>query len=82
MSQLTFLYHVIKKQSSHYFFQNLIRDLGINFDFQNNFVCWKETNIPMKSIHCKLGTNFAIQESILKVQLNRIKKILDAIYKR
>ena len=37
----------------------------------------------MKSINCKMRTNFAIQESTnIKSVTNRIKKILDAKYKK
>ena len=42
------------------FGQKLLQELGINLDFQNNFVGWKETKIPMKSIDYKMRTNFAI----------------------
>ena len=36
----------------------------------------------MKSTNCKIRTNFAIQESKnIKCANNRIKKILDAIYR-
>ena len=63
--------------------QDLLRELGINLDFQNNFVCWKETKIPMKSNNYKMRTNFAFQESkFIKSAINRIKKIWDANYEK
>ena len=55
----------------------------MNLDFQNNFVSWKETKIPMKLIHCKMRTNFVIQENkSIKTATNRIKKILDVKYQK
>ena len=60
-------------------FQNIILPkFGINSDFQNNFV--KETKIPMKSIHCKIGTNQ--ERKNIKSASNRIKKILDPKYEQ
>ena len=46
-------FHVISKKSNCNvpFGQYLLRELGINLDFQNNFVGWKETKIAMKSIN-------------------------------
>ena len=42
----------------------------------HNYVGWKETNIPMKSINRKMRTNFANQESKnIKSATNRIEKI-------
>ena len=65
------------------FGRDLLQELGINLDFQNNFVAGKETTIPLKLIKYKMRTNFAIQESkIIKGATNGIKKILDAKYKK
>ena len=36
-------------------------ELEINLDFQDNFVIWKETKIPMISINYKMRTNFSFQ---------------------
>ena len=64
------------------FGQDLLRELGINLDFLNNFVSWKETKIPMKSINCKMRTNFVIQDSNhVQNATDRIKMIFDAKYK-
>ena len=45
------------------FGQDLLQELGINLDFQNKLVIWKETKITIKLINCNMRTNFAIQES-------------------
>ena len=91
LPELNFTAHIIApfhvtSQKSNYdaiFGRDLLRELGINLDFQNNFVIWKETKIPMKSSNCKMKTNFAIQESKnIKSATNRIKKILDAKYEK
>ena len=78
-------FHVTSQKSSYnvIFDPDILRELGINLDCQNNFVGWKEAKIPMKSIYCKMRTNFAIQESInIKSATNRIKKILDSKYEK
>ena len=75
----------MKFYSSHFctICRGLLPELGINLDFQNNFVGWKEGKISMKSINCKMRTNFAIQESnIIRRATNRIEKILDAKYEK
>ena len=60
---------------------NLLWEFGINLDFQNNIV--ERKKIPMKSINCKMWTNFAIQESKnIKRAIERIEKILDAKYEK
>ena len=75
----TFAPFHVTSQNSNYnaiFGRNLLQDFGINLDFLNKFVGWKETNIPMKSINCKMKTNFIIQESKnIKSVTKRIKKI-------
>ena len=58
----------ISGQKSNYnvsFGWDLLWEYGINLDFQNNFVAWKETKIPLKSVNCNMRTNFAIQDSAL-----------------
>ena len=91
LPELNFTAHIfapfhVTSQKSNYdaiFGRDLLRELGINLDFQNNFVIWKETKIPMKSSNCKMKTNFAIQESKnIKSATNRIKKILDTNYEK
>ena len=43
-------FHVTSHKNNYdvIFGQDLLRELGINLDFQNNFVQWKETKIPME----------------------------------
>ena len=33
--------------------RDLLQELGTQLDFQNNFIGWKDTNIPMKLIDYK-----------------------------
>ena len=78
-------FHITSQKSNYdvIFSQALLWELGINLDFQNNLVGWKETKIPIKSINCKMRTNHVIQESKnIKSATNRIKKIFDAKYKK
>ena len=73
-------------QKSNYdviFGRYLLQELGINLDFQNNFIGLKVTKILMISIDCKMRTNFAIQENKnIKSTTNRIKKKLNAKCKK
>ena len=57
-------FHVTSQKSNYnvIFGQDFPWEVGINLDFQNNFDGWKETKTPMKSINCKVRTNFVIQE--------------------
>ena len=65
LPELNFTAHIfapshVTRQKSNYdvkFGQDLLQELEINFDFQNIFVGWKETKIPMKSIYCEMRTN-------------------------
>ena len=71
-------FHVTCQKSNYkvIFGQDLLREPGINLDFQNKFVGWKETKIPMKLINCNMRTNLAIQESKnIKGATNRAKQI-------
>ena len=58
-------FHIASKKSNYdiIFDQDLLQELGINLDFQNNFVGWKEIKIPIKTINYKMRTYFTIQES-------------------
>ena len=79
------LFHVTSQKSNYdiTFGRDLQRELGKNLLFQNNIVGLKETNIPMKSINCKMKTNFTIQDSKnIKCATNWIKIIIDAKYKK
>ena len=60
-------FHVTRQKSNY----NVI----FGQDFQNNFVSWKETKIPIKSIDYKIITNFSIQDSKNNISvINCIKK--------
>ena len=70
-------FHVATKRRNNnvIFGRALLMELGINLDFQNSLVGWKETKISMKSINSKMRTNFAILESKnIWAATNRIKK--------
>ena len=72
------LFHVTNQKNNYnvIFGRYLLWELGINLDFQNNFVGWKETKIPMNLINCKMRTNFAFKESkILRLQPNLKRQI-------
>ena len=58
-------FYITSQKSNHdiIFGRNLLCKLGINLDFQHTFVAWKEIKIFMKSINCKMRTNFVTQES-------------------
>ena len=59
--ELNFTAHIfapyqVTSQKSNYdvkFDRDLLQELGINLDFQNNFVRWKETKLSMKLIIAK-----------------------------
>ena len=64
------------------FVQIILRQVGISLDLKH-IIGWKETKTPMKSINCKMRTNFAVQESKnIKSATNGIKNILDAKYEK
>ena len=71
-------FHVTHLKSNYnvIFGRDLLQEIKINWDFQIKFVGWKEDKLLMKSINCKIRTNFAIQErKNMKSATNRIKKI-------
>ena len=65
LPELNFTGHIfapfhITSQKSNYnvnFGRDLLWELKIYLDFQNNFVGWKETKIPMKSMNYKMSTD-------------------------
>ena len=73
-------FHVTRQKSNYKVMidQDLLRDFGMNLDLQNNFVCWKETKMPMKSIKYELKTYFVLKKD------KHIKSAtyLDAKYKK
>ena len=87
LPELNFSAHIFTpfhatSQKSNYnviFGRDFLREFGINLDFPNNFVDWKATKIPMKSIDCEIRTNFATQENKnIKSATNRTKNIIGA----
>ena len=85
ITQIFAPFHVTSQISNNnvIFGRDLLRELGINLDFQNIFVGWKETKIPMQSINCKMRTKFIILESKnIRSVSNGIKKILGANYEK
>ena len=46
-------YHVTTKKKFNVISgRDLHQELGIQLDFQNNFIGWQDISIPMKPIHC------------------------------
>ena len=61
------------------FDRDLLWELGIQLDFQNNFIGWQDINLPIKPMDCKMRTHFTIQDSKnVRNATKRIKKFLDA----
>ena len=58
-------FHMTTKKSNRnvIFGRDLLRELGIQIDFQNNFIGWQDINLLMEPIHCKMRTHFTIQDS-------------------
>ena len=79
-------FHVTTKKSNYnvIFSRDSLQELGIQLDFQNNFIGWKDISLLMNNpINCKIRTQFTIQNSKNVRNVNkRIKKILDAKYKK
>ena len=78
-------FHVTTKISNYdvIFGRDLLQELEIQLDFQNNILGWQDINLPMKPIDCKMRTHFTIQDSKnVRNTTKRIKKILDANYKK
>ena len=79
------LFQVTTKKINYYviFGRDLLQELGIQLDFQNNFIEWKEINLLTKPIDCKMRTHFTIQNGKnVRNASKKIKKILDANYKK
>ena len=70
-------FHITSQKSNYnvIFGQDSPWELGTNLDFQSNYVGWKESKIPMKSINCKVRTNFSIQISdVIKSAAKELRK--------
>ena len=73
-------FHETTKKSNYdvIFGRDLLQKLGIQLDFQNNFTGWKDINLSMQPIGCKMRTHFTIQDDKnIRNATKRIKKILD-----
>ena len=61
----------------------LFQELGIQLDFQNDFIVWQDINLPVTPMDCKMRTHFTIQDSKnVRNVTNRRKKFIDATYKK
>ena len=78
-------FHVTTKISNYdvIFGRDIHWEIGIQLDFQNNFIRWQDINLPMKAIDCKMRTHFTIQDSkSVRNAIKRIKKILEGNYEK
>ena len=64
-----------KSNYNQIFGRELLRELGIQLDFQNISIGWQNINIPKKSKDYKTRTHFTIQDSKI---VRNVTKILDA----
>ena len=84
-NQISAPFHVTTKKSNYdvIFGKDLLQEFGIKLDIQNHFIEWKDINLPMKPIDCKIRTHFTIQDcKSVRNATKRIKKILDANYEK
>ena len=78
-------FHMTTKKSNYnvIFGSDLLQELGIQLDFQNNGIGWKDINLPMKPVDCKMRTHFTNQDSKnVRNATKRVKKISDANMKK
>ena len=78
-------FHMATKISNYdvIFGRDLLQELGTQLDFQNKFIGWKDINLSIKPIVCKMRTHFTIQDcKNVRNATKRIKLILDANYKK
>ena len=78
-------FHVTTKKTYYdvIFGRDLLRELGIQLDFQINFIGWQAINLPMKPIDSKMRTHFTNQDrKNVRNATKRIKKILDTDYEK
>ena len=63
--------------------RDMLEELGIDISFSKMQVEWDDHTMPMKSIDCTLQDSFNVRESgSVAEATSRIKKILDAKYKK
>ena len=76
----------VTKQESNYDIilgRDILRELGLKFDFSTNKIIWDHIEIDMKPVDCNKKEHLSIQDSqLVSSETKRIKKILDAKYKK
>ena len=76
----------VTKQESNYDIilgRDILRELGLKFDFSTNKIIWDNIEISMKPVDCNQKEHLSIQDSEhVSKETKRIKKILDAKYKK
>ena len=78
-------FHVTSQESTYDIIlgRDLLRSLGLNFNFKENTITWEHVSIDMKPRDCEIKSHFAIAESnSVKEATGRIKRILDAKYEK
>ena len=78
-------FHVTKKKFNYDVIigRETLRKLGIVLDFKKSVTIWNNVTIPMKPANCTKKEHFAIRDSKrVHSETKRIKKILDASYKK
>ena len=78
-------FHVTKQKSAYdvIFGRKLLKELGIVLDFNQMVTIWNDVTIPMKDVNAEVKTHFFIRDSKhVNESTKRIKKILDAKYKK
>ena len=84
MAYISAPFHVTTTKNNYniIFGRDLLWELGIQLDFQNDLIAWKDINLPMKPMDCKMKTCFTIQDSKnVRNAIKKIKKVLDDNYK-
>ena len=80
-AHISALFHVttIKSDYNVIFWKDLLQELGIQLDFQNDYIGWQDINLPMKPVYCKMRTHFTFQDNKNVTKgTKRMKKILDS----
>ena len=76
----------VTKQESNYDIilgRDILRELGLKFDFSMNKIIWDNIEISMKPVDCNQKEHLSIQDSDrVSKETKRIKKILDTKYKK
>ena len=63
--------------------RDILRELGINLKFDTLKITMQDNEVDMKPLHCTRNTHYEISEpSATRVEMERVKRILDAKYKK